>query len=329
LNESLKMQTIFKLSLEKMNFMSLYHQLAQSHHFPFQAQPWWLDAVCGPDGWGAALAFDDNGAAIGTLPFPKNRYNARMPLFTAYFPVWVSDSASRKRERIYHRENLILQNLIGQLPKPWLLDMQFDPGFSNGLPFYEQGFHLSVRYTCLLEELGDIARISREMESATRNHIRRARDIVEIDKAGSLDVLYDLIGHSFGRQGKKTPFSMTQLATADACLAQRGMRSIYVASADGKPHAAVYLVRDLKKTTLLLSGTHPKYRQSGALYLLLWEAIKDAAKYTPTFDFEGSMIPPIERVFRSFGARRVPYLRVTRYQNRLLAAAAALLGKNR
>jgi len=30
------------------------------------------------------------------------------------------------------------------------------------------------------------------------------------------------------------------------------------------------------------------------------------------FDFEGSMIEPVERFFRSFGAQRVPYFGITK-----------------
>ena len=43
----------------------------------------------------------------------------------------------------------------------------------------------------------------------------------------------------------------------------------------------------------------------------MWEAIVRARQVTGVFDFEGSMIKPVERFFRSFGSRQTPYLRVT------------------
>jgi hypothetical protein len=313
--------------------MQTYKDLAQSHHFPFQAQPWWLDAVCGPGQWSAAVVIGNDDKPLAAMPYGKIGWKkmpiVRMPVFTTYFPIWLRETETLKRESAYHREAQALRLLVEQLPAPWIFDQQLDPDFSNGLPFYQQGFHLSTRYTYLIDDLLFPQHIFQEMEGNTRKNIRKAQRLTTINKQGSLEELYHLITLSFQRQGKKPPFSPKQLQIADACLAKRDMRFIYIASDGQNAHAGVYLVRDHKKTTLLLAGTHPQYRQSGALYFLLWEAIKDAAKYTPAFDFEGSMIPPIERVFRSFGARRVPYLRVIRYQNRLLAAAAALLGKNR
>jgi hypothetical protein len=37
-----------------------------------------------------------------------------------------------------------------------------------------------------------------------------------------------------------------------------------------------------------------------------------ARAVTDVFDFHGSMLAPVERFFRAFGARQAPYLRVTR-----------------
>jgi len=57
-------------------------------------------------------------------------------------------------------------------------------------------------------------------------------------------------------------------------------------------------------------GADPRLRSSGAQSLLFWEAIKLASEKNLKFDFEGSMIEPIERVFRAFGATQVPYLQL-------------------
>ncbi|MBK7409692.1 MAG: GNAT family N-acetyltransferase [Saprospirales bacterium] len=313
-------------------FREIYISLLAKQDIPFQGQPWWLDAVCGPDGWDVALAFDDDGAPIGALPYGKMGRKGLpvvgMPTFTSYFPIWIPKH-SIKRERVYHTERKVIDTLIGQLPSPWIFAQQYDPSFTDGLGFHFHGFQVRTRYTYVLDELTDLAGVFRSMESSVRNHIRKAQKVVEISEEGELSELFEMLEHSFQRQQKKMPFSLDLLKKADTCLAQRGMRKIYVAKDNFGVHAAAYLVFDGPRTSFLLSGTHPEYRQSGALYLLLWHAIKDAAKKGATFDFEGSMLPNIERVFRSFGAKRVPYLRVVRYQNRFFEALATLLGKNR
>ena len=67
-------------------------------------------------------------------------------------------------------------------------------------------------------------------------------------------------------------------------------------------HAAYYL----------LAGADPDLRNSGASSLLAWEALMRARERTDVFDFHGSMLRPVERFFRAFGARQTPYLSVTR-----------------
>jgi hypothetical protein len=84
-----------------------------------------------------------------------------------------------------------------------------------------------------------------------------------------------------------------------------------------------------------MSGIDPDLRNSGAMSLLVWEALRFAATVTERFDFEGSVIEPVERFFRAFGGAQKPYFRVTRFSRRmkfLMAGremALALLGKDR
>ena len=45
----------------------------------------------------------------------------------------------------------------------------------------------------------------------------------------------------------------------------------------------------------------------------MWEAIKFAKKLgIKYFDFEGSMVPQIERYFRGFGGKLTPYYRINK-----------------
>jgi hypothetical protein len=50
----------------------------------------------------------------------------------------------------------------------------------------------------------------------------------------------------------------------------------------------------------------------------MWEAIKFARSVTRQFNFEGSMIEPVERFFRAFGAVQTPYFQITKTNSRLL-----------
>ena len=67
-----------------------------------------------------------------------------------------------------------------------------------------------------------------------------------------------------------------------------------------------------------MGGGNPTLRNSGATSLCMWEAIKLASTVTKVFDFEGSMIEPIERFFRGFGAMQKPYFAITHKPSKVL-----------
>ncbi len=73
-----------------------------------------------------------------------------------------------------------------------------------------------------------------------------------------------------------------------------------------------YVVWDRHAAYYLLGGGDPELRTSGASSLLMWEAILRAREVTDVFDFEGSMLKPVERFFRAFGGHQTPYLYVSR-----------------
>jgi hypothetical protein len=52
--------------------------------------------------------------------------------------------------------------------------------------------------------------------------------------------------------------------------------------------------------------------------LLLWEAINKSAKKAKAFNFEGSMIEPIERYFRAFGGKLTPYFEIKKTSSKFL-----------
>ena len=74
----------------------------------------------------------------------------------------------------------------------------------------------------------------------------------------------------------------------------------------------------------LMGGGDPELRSSGATSLAMWQAIQFAATVSRIFDFEGSMIEPIERFFRGFGAVQTPYLSLTHVRSKRVAVALGL-----
>ena len=95
----------------------------------------------------------------------------------------------------------------------------------------------------------------------------------------------------------------------------------------GRLHAAAFIVWQESSAWYLAGGGDPALRKSGAHSLILWEAIRYVSQYTDTFDFEGSMIPGVERFFREFGAIQTPFFTITKGKLSLLNRACLKIGR--
>jgi hypothetical protein len=103
-----------------------------------------------------------------------------------------------------------------------------------------------------------------------------------------------------------------------ACERHNARKIFFAVDRDGNVHAAVHIIWDENSAYYLMSGGDLIFRNSGTTSLCLWEAIKFASTVTKRFDFEGSMLEPVERFFRAFGARQVPYFHIAKTNSPLL-----------
>ena len=77
------------------------------------------------------------------------------------------------------------------------------------------------------------------------------------------------------------------------------MPRISRAQQEGEPLGAVWIAWDDKRAYYLLGGYDHSAKSSNAVALAMWRAIQFTATdlKLPEFDFEGSMIPAVERFF--------------------------------
>jgi len=194
------------------------------------------------------------------------------------------------------------------------------------LPFYWSGFSQSTRYTYAIPALGDESALWQQLRDNVRTDIRKAQNRFGVTVGeGTLAELIALNDMTFQRQGQKRAYSDDFLIRLDQACAERQCRRIFIArDGQGRPHAGAYVVWDRHSAYYLIGGGDPSLRNSGATSLCIGVAIRFAAGVSPRFDFEGSMIEPIERFFRAFGAEQVPYFQVSRAGSRLFASLQAL-----
>jgi lipid II:glycine glycyltransferase (peptidoglycan interpeptide bridge formation enzyme) len=223
-------------------------------------------------------------------------------------------------------ENKILSDLINKLPKYSFFRQKFSYRIKNWLSFYWNNFEQTTNYTYHLNLDQDEQEIFDGFRSNIRGDIRKAQKNVIVSSDLSLKAFYEVNKKTFARQSLSIPYSESFVKDIDMEMAARDQRKIFFAKdSDENIHSAIYIVWDKDTSYYLWGGGDPAYRSSGATSLLLWEAIKfSKERGLKIFDFEGSMIQPVERFVRSFGAMQVPYFIITK-KSRLMKLIFGLL----
>lgn len=296
---------------------------------PIFMQPWWLDAACEPEGWNVAVVAEA-GRVEAALPYRhRRRLGVKIlsqPPLTQFLGPWLREAGGKAPARLARQKDLMLA-LIDALPAYGYYRQNWSSDLSNWLPFYWRGFSQTTLYTYILPLAEGEEQLWRNMQNNARKEIRKATNRlgVRLRDPASLDDFLALNRLTFARQGKEAPYSNDFVARLDEACLQNGRRKIFIAEDEaGVAHAGAYIVWDAMRAYYLMGGGDPKLRRSGATSFCMWEAIRFAAGVTAVFDFEGSMIEPVERFFRSFGAQQTPYFCVSRTPSRLLRAREAI-----
>jgi hypothetical protein len=292
---------------------------------PVFAQPWYLDACQAGGAWDVALA-EENGRVVAALPYfykQKGPFRyATMPQFVKWLgPYLLPEFRGRLPQ-----EHDLMQQLIEQLPAFAAFKQNFYPTVSNWLPFYWQQFRQTTYYTYRLPQLQNLPLVEAGLHAGIRRDIRYARQRVRVVHDRSLGELYRVNQLSFTRQGLTAPYSEAQFRRLDAALEAEGCRQLFFAvDAQDRVHSVAYLIWDATTAYYHLCGDDPALRNSRAGILLLWEAICYTSEVLglDCFDFEGSMLPGVERIRARFGGVQTPYFFVWKYNSR----AFELLGK--
>lgn len=264
-----------------------------------------------------------DGRLVARMPFViSQRYGLRritMPPLTQTLGPWLYLRKAAYAKQLGEQKELMTE-LIERLPHHDFFRQSWHWSVTNWMPFYWKGFRQTTSYTYLLDDLTDIDALWSGMQPNVRGDVKKARSRFNlvVRTEPDLDRFVTIHGLTFKRQGRKLPYSGEFIERLDAACAAHDARRMFFAQApDGKVHAALYLVWDDESAYYLMGGADPALRHSGATSLLVWEAIQFAASVTKQFDFEGSMVESIERFFRAFGAKQMPYFEVTRMSRRM------------
>lgn len=287
---------------------------------PVFAQPWWLAAASagaqGKDGgWDAAVVVED-GEALAAWPYLRwRKYGFTFltnPPLTPRLGIFFA------RPYTYAEQHRLTDLLVQQLPRYHYLDCNCHYAYDYWQPLRPHGFEQTTRYSFVLQAGFDAATLFTRFNSNAQRNIRKAEKELQVRELTDVLAFYSLATQSFARKGGRIPYSLDFLAGLDAAAyAHQARRMLFAIDAEGRFHAAVYLVEDDDTVYYLAGGMDETHKDSGAMSLLFWHAIQWAAQTGRTFDCEGSSDPGIARFFMGFGTRAKPYHHVFKYNSRL------------
>lgn len=277
------------------------------------AQPFWLDATCGQDNWEVILVKNGNELQAALPVYFTKKLGFKLivqPPLTPTNGLFLNYPPDQKNIKKLSWEKDVLNKLIAEIKNLSSASFyqQFPPNLTNWLPFYWQDYQQTTRYTYIINDLTNPDTVYENFHTNIRTNIKKAQKNIKIYSEENLEKFYKLNQMTFSRQNIDVPHNFDHLKKIDEACAKNNSRQIFFAEDDqGQLHCAVYIVWDKQSAYYLLSGTNSAFRNSGASSLVLWEAIKFASTVTKKFDFEGSMLEPIERFFRDFGGEQKPY----------------------
>ncbi len=299
---------------------------------PLFHQPWWLDAVMPNGNWDVCMSFDIKDNITGVLPYCIERKwsltLSRMPPLTPYLGPWMAEYQGQKRHGLYSWQMKIMKELIGQLPRFHYASWKFNPQIENWYPFYLNGYQQSTAYTYTLEHITETGSIWNGLKNTVRTDIRKAGDELIISSVKDVDLLYRLQEKTFLRQKSNVPYSKDLLhRIVDGIDKNQCGTLLFVYLPNGDPVAGQLLVWDQYAAYNLVMGMDDDKIVPGAIQFLIWHSIHIAAEKVSTYNFEGSMLPHVEPVFRHFGAKMTPYFKIWKDANRWIYLARTLSGR--
>jgi lipid II:glycine glycyltransferase (peptidoglycan interpeptide bridge formation enzyme) len=290
-----------------------YRELSNTEEsLPIFVRDWWLDAVCRVD-W-EALLYEKNGRIVAAMPlFMPFRGITIMPDYTQTMGIWfAAEAPDMKYASIIEQRQAVCRRFIENLGKQKFFMQNFSYGFTDWLPFYWNGFNQTTKYTYILQNIKDFEGLLENMSQQMRRNIKKAENKqIKVKKGILTDEFLKIQKKTFERQGIKNTQSSAALTKLITATQQRRQGSLFGGyDNDGRLHAAIFVAWQKSSAYYIAGGGDPQLRDSGAHSLVMLEAIKHVSQFTDTFDFEGSMIPGVERFFREFGAKQMPYFTI-------------------
>jgi hypothetical protein len=289
--------------------------LKQSPQASIYAHRWWLNAVA--PGKYHILEIRNGSGLQAAWPVVylegESGKHICMPPLTQKLGILFAPSSAKPVE-LQSTHQRLTKELLDHVGEFVSFHQNFHENFTDWLMFYWNGYTQTSRYTYVVEDVSDIDQLWSNMRANCRQNIRKAQKLgITIKDNLELSEFLKLNHKTFSRQGMQPLATEELICRLDAaCCANAGRKIFAGVDTQGRVHAAVYIAWANNTAYYLMGGSEPGLRESCAQILALWEALVFSSSVVKRFDFEGSMLPQVERVFRGLGAKQLPYFSITK-----------------
>jgi len=179
-------------------------------------------------------------------------------------------------------------------------------------PFIWRHFKVIPHYTYVLSLENTVEQLWQRMSPERRNDIKKGgKDGLEVRSVEEPSIVKTLVLKTFSRQNKTLPESYLDRVLFEFATPSNSFA--FGCWKEDIPLSCAFCIHDGYTAYYLLGGYDHGNKHHGAGPMVLWECIKYAkAIGLKQFDFEGSMVPDIERFFRGFGGDMLTYYRVNK-----------------
>lgn len=255
--------------------------------------------------------------AIGSfLLFQKNKLGQQY-IITPPFASHIGLIAHSDSEKVESQQSFwkgihqgIAQFIANE--KAALIEITLSTSHEDSQPYTWEKLEVKPRHTYLLDLDLSQDELLAGMSSERRKNIRKAKEEkLEVEACKDPDRFMKMLVKTIDRQEISLDKEiLSSLLNSRAIQANRAM---YICTSAGTDIAAGLVVWDNERTYYLMGGYDPMNAHEGGGALVLWQAICDAkARGNKIFDFEGSMIPEVERFFRGFGGKMHTFFSIQR-----------------
>jgi len=289
---------------------------------------WWNEVV--QDSWEVAV-LEKGGEIQAIWPYYLRKKGpwkmiAQAPLTPYAGPFLVYPEGQKTCSKISY-EHKQYEALMKQLPKVAEIDLSFPMRFENGLAFQWNAFEERVKYTYLLNLKSDEAFLWKNLRENVRRQIKKAEKCLRLEIAFKSEALETAMRSTFEQQHQPYPLAEKYLERIIHYFEKHECGKLYLAYEKEQLHSAIAIVYDATTAYYLVGGSMQAHKNSGAMSLLMWQAIQDAkSRGLEYFNFEGSSIPSIEKYLRGFGGELQPVRRLIKKGSKSLEVLKNLKG---